>query len=321
MGMKLFKRAIQFLFVAALAAPSIAEEASSGHYSPGASASFIDVLPYEPGFAYVNQFVYYGGDVSGSTKVPIGINIASGVEASSYADIHALVYQSAYEILGGRYAAVAAVPFARLDIDVSGSITGPRGRTLKGGVSDRVEGLGDIYAAPFILVWKKGDITYDTRLGIYAPTGEYDQNDLANLGKNFWTLEPSASMCYLGSKNGIEVSTFAGVDFNTENQDTDYQSGEQAHIDATLAQHLPLGKGFAGVGANGFYYQQINGDSGPGAKLGGFEGQTAGVGPVLSYIAKIGDHNLLLELKWLKELETENRLEGDYVWVKAAVSF
>ncbi|MEI7901944.1 MAG: transporter [bacterium] len=319
--MKLCSRLVLILSGAALAVPSIAEEASSGHYSPGASASFIDVLPYEPCFAYVNQFVYYGGDVSGSTKIPIGRNIVSDVKATSYADIHALVYQSAYEILGGRYAAVAAIPFARLDIDVSGAITGPRGRTLKGGVSDRAEGLGDIYAAPFILVWKKGDITYDTRLGVYAPTGEYDKYQLANLGKNYWTLEPSVSMCYLGSKNGIEVSTFAGVDFNTENQDTDYQTGEQAHADMTVAQHLPLGKGFAGVGANGFYYQQINGDSGPGAKLGGFEGQTAGVGPVVSYITKIGDHNLLFELKWLRELETENRLEGDYVWVKAAVSF
>ncbi len=319
--MKLCKRVIQFLVLAALAAPSIAEEASSGHYSPGAAASFIDALPYEPGYAYVNQFVYYGGDVSSRTRLPLGANIASGVDATSYADLHVLAYQSAYEILGGRYAAAAVLPLARLDIDVSGSITGPRGRTFKGGVSDRVEGLGDIYAAPFMLVWKKGDFQYDTRLGVYAPTGEYDKDELSNLGKNFWTLEPSVSLCYLGSKNGIEVSTYAGVDFNTENPDTDYRSGEQAHVEMTVAQHLPLGKGFAGLGANGFYYQQITGDSGDGAVLGDFEGRTAGVGPVLSYISKIGAHNLLLELKWLRELETENRLEGDYVWVKAAVSF
>jgi hypothetical protein len=312
---------IQFLAVAALAAPSIAEEGGSGHYSPGASASLIDALPYEPGVAYVNQFVYYGGEVSAGRRLPLGANIAAGVEATSYADIHVLVYQTAYEILGGRYAAAAALPLARLDIDVSGSITGRRGRTIKGGVSDRAEGLGDIYAAPFMLVWKKGDFTYDTRLGVFAPTGKYDEDDLANLGKNFWTFEPSVSMCYLGSKNGIEVSAFAGLDINTENQDTDYRSGEQFHVDATVAQHLPLGKGFVGVGANGFYYQQINGDSGDGAVLGDFEGRTVGVGPALSYLRKINDHNLLVELKWLKELETENRLEGDYVWVKAAVSF
>ncbi len=319
--MKPCSQVIQFLVVAALAAPLIAEEASSGHYSPGASASFIDALPYEPGFAYVNQFVYYGGDISGSKTMPLGRNLATGVDATSYADIHVLVYQSAFEILGGRYAAAAAVPLARLDLDISGSITGPRGRALNGGVSDRSEGLGDIYMAPFMLVWKKGDFTYDTRLGVFAPTGKYDKDDLANLGKNFWTLEPSVSLCYLGSKNGIEVSTFAGMDFNTENQDTDYKSGTQFHVDATVAQHLPLGKGFAGVGVNGFYYQQITGDSGDGAVLGDFKGRTAGLGPVLSYLAKIGDHNLLVEVKWLKELETENRLEGDYVWAKVAVTF
>jgi hypothetical protein len=38
----------------------------------------------------------------------------------------------------------------------------------------------------------------------------------------------------------------------------------------TLAQHIPLGKGFIGVGANAFYLQQTTGDSGGGARLGSF---------------------------------------------------
>ena len=309
-----------------------AEEGGGGHYMPGATASFIDALPYEPGFAYVNQFLYYGGDVSGGRSLPLGANIAGGVDATSYADIHVLVYQSSFELLGGRYAAAAGLPLARLDIDVSGTLTrnprrpgriipvrGDLSKTKK--VSDRAEGLGDIYAAPFMLVWKKGDIKYDARLGFYAPTGKYDEDDLANLGKNYWTAEPAVSLSYLGSKNGIEATAFVGVDFNTENRDTDYQTGEQVHADLTVAQHLPLGKGFVGVGANGFYYQQITGDSGDGAMLGDFEGRTIGVGPVLSYAAMIGDLDLVFEVKWLPELETENRLEGDYVWVKAALLF
>ena len=307
--------------LAALPLTLCAEEGGGGHYMPGATASFIDALPYEPGFAYVNQFLYYGGDLSGSASLPLGGSLAAGVEATSYADIQVLLYQSSLELFGGRYAAAAAIPLARLDIDVSGSITGRRGNTLKRGVSDRAEGLGDIYVAPFMLVWKSGDLKYDTRFGVYAPTGKYDADDLANLGKNYWTFEPSASVSYLGSKNGLEATAFVGVDFNTENRDTDYQTGEQVHLDLTLAQHFPLGKGFGGIGANAFYYQQITGDSGDGAALGDFEGRTVGVGPVVSYAAKIGDRDLVFEIKWLPELETEKRLEGDYVWVKAAVLF
>ena len=43
------------------------------------------------------------------------------------------------------------------------------------------------------------------------------------------------------------------MDFNTENTDANYQSGDIFHVDATVAQHLPLFGGFAGVGANAFY--------------------------------------------------------------------
>ncbi len=72
---------------------------------------------------------------------------------------------------------------------------------------------------------------------------------------------------------------------------------------------------------NGFWYEQISGDSGPGAFLGNFEGRTAGLGPALSYAGKIGDTDFVAELKWLHEMETKRRLEGDYVWLKVLFKF
>jgi hypothetical protein len=39
-----------------------------------------------------------------------------------------------------------------------------------------------------------------------------------------------------------------------------------------------------GIGVNGFFYQQVTGDSGSGARLGEFEGRTAGVGPILTFL-------------------------------------
>jgi hypothetical protein len=95
---------------------------------------------------------------------------------------------------------------------------------------------------------------------------------------------------YLGQKNGFEFSTYLGYDINTENTETDYHSGQVFHIDATVAEHLPLDKGFIGIGANGFYLAQTTGDSGNGARLGSFEEMTAGVGPVLSYAAQLGQN-------------------------------
>jgi hypothetical protein len=165
------------------------------------------------------------------------------------------------------------------------------------------------------------DFKYDARCAVFAPTGEYDQNQLANVGLGYWTFSPEVTFSWLSSKIGTEVSLFAGLDFNTKNTDADYQSGDLFHLDATVAQHLPLFGGFAGVGANGFYIKQITGDSGSGARLGGFEAETYGVGPVLSYAHKLGKHDLVCEVKWLPQLDSKNTTKGDYVWVKLALIF
>ncbi len=84
---------------------------------------------------------------------------------------------------------------------------------------------------------------------------------------------------------------------------------------------MPLFGGIIGVGANGFYYQQIIGDSGSRAFLGDFKGRTVGIGPVISYSTKIWKKDLAAEVKWLPELEVKNRVKGDYVWFKLAMLF
>jgi hypothetical protein len=48
---------------------------------------------------------------------------------------------------------------------------------------------------------------------------------------------------------------------------------------------------------------------------------TSGLGPVLGYIQPIGAQSLAVEFKWLTELDTKNRLEGDYLWLRMAYKF
>lgn len=165
------------------------------------------------------------------------------------------------------------------------------------------------------------DINWNFRLGIYAPTGSYEVGRLANTGKNYWTIEPAAAFMYFGRKNGRELSVFLGADFNTENSDTDYKSGTQAHLEFTAAQHFPSMGGLAGVGLTGFWYEQVNADSGAGATFGDFEARSIGAGPVISFITKLHGHDLLAELKWLHEFETERRLKGDTAFFKLLYKF
>jgi hypothetical protein len=110
--------------------------------------------------------------------------------------------------------------------------------------------------------------------------------------------------------------------FNTENNDTDYKSGSVVHVEASVQQLLPPGPGLIGLGANAFLYEQVTGDSGSGAVLGDFKGRSIGIGPVIDYILPLKNESLLVaEFKWLPELSTDNRLEGNYFWLKTAYKF
>jgi hypothetical protein len=244
--------------------------------------------------------------------------VTLNAHATVYADTVFGIYETPLQLLGGHYTVAAAIPFVWLE--VNGLVTPPVGPPVNR--RDTASGIGDITLYPFMLGWTNGpDLKYDVRLGIYAPSGDYTAGNLANTGRNYWTFEPAVSVSWLSTRIGTEATLFAGLDFNTRNTATDYESGTSFHLDGTLAQHFPLLGGFAGVGANGFYYKQITADSGSGATLGGFEGRTAGVGPVISYAHKIGRTDFAAEVKWLPELDVQRRLKGDYVWVKLGLVF
>ena len=300
-----------------------AEEGGGGHYMPGANASFVDALPGKPGLAVANFFNFYNASADVSKPLPFGGLVTAGLDATVYADTVVALYRTPLTLLGGSYVVGMAVPYVWMTVKGHVQLTGPMGNTITSAKRDTANGFGDITLYPFMLGWTGlgGDLKYDVRLGIYVPTGEYHEGDLANVGKNYWTFEPAVSLSYLSSKIGLEVSAFAGVDFNTKNNDTEYRTGDQFHLDVTVAEHLPLFGGLIGVGATGFYYQQINGDSGSGAVLGDLKGRTAGIGPVLSYVTKVWKKDLVAEVKWLREYDVNNRLEGDYIWFKLAMQF
>ena len=48
---------------------------------------------------------------------------------------------------------------------------------------------------------------------------------------------------------------------------------------------------------------------------------TSGLGPVVSYILPKENSTFIVEARWLKELDVDRRLEGDYFWLKFIYQF
>jgi hypothetical protein len=297
-----------------------AEEGGSGHYFPGSMSSFIDGVPGEPGFILRAQFIHYAGSVGLGRTIPVAGQLVGNAQAESFVLGLTAAWAPSWD-LGEKwsYAMTATIPW--VDIKVSGDVSSTEGGPILRR-SDEDRAIGDIVLIPLMLRYKiSPDLSFDSRLAFYAPTGSYKLGALANTGKNFWTVEPTFALMYFGQKNGREASVFFGADFNSKNDDTDYKSGTQVHIDATFAQHFPLWKGLAGAGLSAYYYKQVSGDSGVGATFGNFEARAQGVGPALSFTRKAGNTNIVAEFKWLREFGNKKRLEGDIVWLKVVGSF
>jgi hypothetical protein len=57
-----------------------------------------------------------------------------------------------------------------------------------------------------------------------------------NPGAGYWSIEPLVALTYL-SDDGYEASAKLMYNIKSENDDTDYESGDEFHMDYTLAKH------------------------------------------------------------------------------------
>jgi hypothetical protein len=217
-------------------------------------------------------------------------------------------------VLGGKYALGALVPIVRTDIDANTVVGGMKGP----GIEDDKTGLGDITLFPFSIFWNFGNFHLNFAEYIITPTADYDEDDLANTGLNYWSFDTNVAATYLDPIRGHEFSFNLGHIYNTENKDTDYQTGQEIHLDYMANQYFS--ETFA-LGVHGFYLKQITGDSGDGAIFGDFKAEAAGIGPALLWTPSILGKDVPIIVKWLHEFHAENRLEGDHVMASFVLSF
>ena len=306
------------LIIGAIAsAPRVsrADEAGVSAWLPGTFGS-LAAVPGQPGLALAA--IYYHTSVSGGRDTTFfrGGRFVTGLEADADLVLLNPSYTLATPILGGRLSLGLISIFGRTDTGISATLTGPRGNTLSGSVSDSLTSVGDLYPMA-TLKWNHGVHNFMTYLWGDIPIGDYDPNRLSNIGIGHGAIDGGFGYTYFDPTKGHEFSAVAGFTYNFTNPDTQYKNGIDFHVDWAASQFLS--KQLL-VGIAGYLYDQISCDSGSGNRVGCFESRVAGVGPQVGYIFPLGDLQGYLNLKGYWEFDHQNRPEGWNVWLTFAIS-
>jgi hypothetical protein len=286
-----------------LAAGSVQAKEGGDQYPNGAENWFAGAVP-PPG----NYFINYAGNWSGKLKDGSGNNVvAGGAEVKLNATFDALrfVQVTNQTLFGGSWAWHVIVPVVDLSVDLA---------PLGGSASQT--GLGDITIDPLIIAWHTPEWHTVVGLDINLPTGSYNksgggQSDpRKDIGANYYSVEPIFGASYLGN-NGWEVSGKFMYNIKTKNTYTNYQSGDEFHMDYLVGKNINNW----GFGVSGYYLKQLTDDTQNGVKVAtdGNRGQVFAAGPSVKYKNQSGT---LFIGQWQHEMAVENRFGGDKVWLK-----
>ena len=291
--------------------PAQATEFGSSYYFPGISITFAPGLAPHTGVVGVEQMLFMntkanvvvlGGRVETDVKSKVFLNVIGVTNTFKSSEKSDKTFQVGVFLPYGNVDVRPTISTAQGSRSISSSSTDIGDTTL----------IGAMY-------WKNGDYHYKIAETIYAPTGAYDRMNLSNVGRNYWGFDTTFAVTHVDMKSGIEWSIAPGILFNTRNEDSDYKSGNEFHIEFALNHHYF--KQHYAVGLQGYYYKQITGDSGSGAKLGSFQGEAFGIGPAVLWTPPSKKGNLSVIAKWLFDVEHQNRLHGDFGQLIVAYKF
>ena len=298
---------------------ALADAGGLSFWLPGTFGS-LAAAPVTPGWSWAQIYLHLdmraGGGTNFVTSNGIPGSVVAGLNAHADALVEGVTYTSALPVLGGQAAfSVLAAP-GDIGVGINASLTGPLGNTISGGKFDDRTTLSDVFYQG-TLKWNQGVNNEMVYIAGNIPSGTYNPNRLANLSFGFVGFDVGAGYTYLNPQTGHEFSAVGGVTYSLPNPYLQYQNGIDAHLDWAASQFISKN---VLVGVAGYYFQQLTPDSGPGAKLGSFEGMAVGIGPQIGFLFPVGDMQGYLNLKAYADLETENRPKGWSTWVSFVIS-
>lgn len=182
-------------------------------------------------------------------------------------------------------------------------------------------GLGDIGL--------ETDISFDrpqsgffSYLGVdtFLPTGSYNPDRVANLGYNYYTVEPQYNLTWF-PKRGLELDESFIFDVNTTNGSTHYHSGADFENDYALHYTaFPNILPNVNFGVQGYTYKQIQNDTVDGMVYNnGNKGQSFGIGPQITI--NMFHNRGGIDIKYTHQFAVRNQPKGEKIWVEFGIPF
>ena len=305
---------VELLACAVISPQVVADEGGVSVWLPGQFGSFAAVQS-EPGWSLPIVYYHASADADRSKNFEVGGQTTAGLNVRSDLMFIIPTYTFTTPVWGGQPQIAVTSVVGNADVSADATLSGPGGTVRSRNVSDSLTGVGDLFPMAS-LRWNNGNNNWLAYTQVSIPVGSYQVGRLANLGLNHWSVDVGGGYTYLNQKTGREFSAVAGVTYNFENPDTDYKSGVDGHLDWGASQFLSEQ---LHVGLVGYFYHQLTGDSGAGARLGDFKSRVTGIGPQGGYFFKMGEQHAYLNPKGYYEFDNKNRPAGWNAWLTLSI--
>ncbi|MCP3726629.1 transporter [Paraburkholderia sp. CNPSo 3272] len=273
-------------------------------------APYAGIVPPTSDWIVSLNTIYYEGSVSASKTLPIAGKVTAGLDFTiSYTLINAV---KTWGITAGgwNFATSFGVPVQYTDVSSFHGLL----------PNDHGTQIADVFFSPVVAGYHLTKLDHVAlSVQIYAPTGAYNPDRLANAGQNTWTFTPTIAYTHLFPAANIEFSLNYGLEFYTRNGATQYHNAPVSVLDVLALKRFAGGWG---VGIIGGYIQQVGNDTGGIAQLtGGAQGHAVGIGPMVTWTGKIDKTPVAATLRWVNEFNVSNRPKGNAVQLTVNATF
>lgn len=206
--------------------------------------------------------------------------------------------------------------FTLRDIPMAFQVIVPFGKVEeKSLLNESSSGLGDIAFGPaFFLHADQENHTYLSYwFYIFAPTGEWDRNQAINLGLNTWYFEHQ--LAFAKAIGNVVYDMNLNYYHFLKESDHDYKAPDRFEVEASLAYQITE-RFVAGIHGGGYWDLRdgkVNGVSVEGTKA-----KRVQLGPALGYQVT---ERLGANLRWTRDVSSNNDTKGDDFWLRLAWCF